>query len=79
MPLCAADDPVGTVRRLRAGFAHLVKLDQGGRRQCWSLYDAYGPCADLMGYVDALLTDDQVDILDTMVVYVPDAHWTGGR
>lgn len=72
--MAAADDPVGTVRRMRQGFSHLIKFDQGSRTQCWDFYDTYGSCGSLFGY-NELLTNDEVDAMDAPVVYVPDPNW----
>lgn len=74
----AADDPVGTLRRERgSGFAHLIKLEQGGDAPCWDLIDMYGSCGDLLGFPAGLLTNADVDGLNNEVVYTPieDKEW----
>ena len=72
----AKDDAVGTLRRISGpGFAHLIRLEQPEDWPCWDLIDVYGSCAELMGYDAGLLTDDEVDALQTVVVYVPADQW----
>lgn len=65
--------PVGTVRRsvTNWGFAHVIKLDQGGAEKNWMIIDAYGPME--------LVTD--AEVTRWPVVYIPadDKEWAASH